>query len=63
MSTPNKTCEKDLTEAVQSSTIMEERMATTVVPEDIAQLWIEFKQDMSNQELRNRLVEIYLPLV
>ena len=38
-------------------------MATTVVPENIAQLWIEFKQDMSNQELRNRLVEIYLPLV
>ncbi len=38
-------------------------MATTVAPEDVEQLWIEFKQDMSNQELRNRLVEIYLPLV
>ncbi len=38
-------------------------MATTVVPEDIQQLWGEFKEDMSNQELRNRLVEIYLPLV
>jgi len=38
-------------------------MATTVAPEDVEQLWIEFKRDMSNQELRNRLVEIYLPLV
>ncbi len=38
-------------------------MATTVAPEDIEQLWTEFKRDMSNQELRNRLVEIYLPLV
>jgi RNA polymerase sigma factor for flagellar operon FliA len=42
---------------------MEECMATTVAPADIEQLWIEFKKDMSNQELRNRLVEIYLPLV
>ena len=38
-------------------------MAATAVLEDVEQLWIEFKQDMSNQELRNRLVEIYLPLV
>lgn len=38
-------------------------MATTVAPEDVEQLWIEFKRDCSNQELRNRLVEIYLPLV
>lgn len=38
-------------------------MATTVAPADVEQLWIEFKQDISNQELRNRLVEIYLPLV
>jgi RNA polymerase sigma factor for flagellar operon FliA len=29
----------------------------------VEQLWIEFKKDISNQELRNRLVEIYLPLV
>jgi RNA polymerase sigma factor for flagellar operon FliA len=38
-------------------------MATTVVPEDIERLWVDFKRDPSNQELRNRLVEIYLPLV
>jgi RNA polymerase sigma factor for flagellar operon FliA len=38
-------------------------MATTVVPEEVERLWIEFKRDPSNQELRNRLVEIYLPLV
>lgn len=38
-------------------------MATTVAPEDVEQLWIEFKRDMSNKTLRNRLVEIYLPLV
>jgi RNA polymerase sigma factor FliA len=42
---------------------MEDCMATTIAPEDVEQLWIEFKQDISNQELRNRLVEIYLPLV
>ena len=38
-------------------------MATTTAPEDIKELWIVFKQDMSDQELRNRLVETYLPLV
>ena len=38
-------------------------MATAVAPEEVEQLWIEFKQDLSDQELRNRLVEIYLPLV
>jgi RNA polymerase sigma factor for flagellar operon FliA len=42
---------------------MEECMATTLAPEDVEQLWIEFKQDLNNQELRNRLVEMYLPLV
>lgn len=35
----------------------------TLAPEDVEQLWIEYKKDMSNQELRNRLVEMYLPLV
>ncbi len=38
-------------------------MATTVAPEDVEQLWIEFKKDPDSQEMRNRLVEIYLPLV
>ena len=38
-------------------------MSIAVAPEDMEQLWIEFKRDLSNQELRNRLVEIYLPLV
>jgi RNA polymerase sigma factor FliA len=38
-------------------------MATTVAPEDVEQLWTEFKEDQDNQELRNRLVELYLPLV
>ncbi len=38
-------------------------MATTIAPEDVEQLWIEFKRDSSSQELRNRLVELYLPLV
>jgi RNA polymerase sigma factor FliA len=38
-------------------------MATTVAPEDVEQLWIEFKHDSENQDLRNRLVELYLPLV
>lgn len=38
-------------------------MATTLAPEDVEQLWIAYKKDPSDQELRNRLVEIYLPLV
>ena len=35
----------------------------TMAPEDVAQIWQQFKLDMSDQELRNRLVELYLPLV
>src|SRR5512141_1053774 len=42
---------------------MEDGMATTVAPEDVEQLWLEYKKDQTNQELRNRLVEMYLPLV
>jgi len=40
-------------------------MATTTVAsqEDIQRVWKVFKQDTSNRELRNRLVERYLPLV
>src|SRR5580700_9393490 len=38
-------------------------MVMTVAAEDVAQIWEAFKADMSNQELRNRLVEMYLPLV
>src|SRR3954466_972977 len=35
----------------------------TVAAEDIAQVWEAFKADPQNQDLRNRLVEQYLPLV
>jgi RNA polymerase sigma factor for flagellar operon FliA len=48
-------------------------MATTVIAEttksakpsaeEMQQLWLDFKADMNNQDLRNRLVENYLPLV
>ncbi len=39
-------------------------MATSVLnAEDIGQVWEAFKADLNNQELRNRLVENYLPLV
>ncbi|HWB14286.1 MAG TPA: FliA/WhiG family RNA polymerase sigma factor [Pirellulales bacterium] len=38
-------------------------MAATVAAEDVAQLWEAFKADPLNQDLRNRLVETYLPLV
>src|ERR1044072_4562682 len=39
-------------------------MATsTLAPEDVQQLWQAFKADPNNQDLRNRLVEQYLPLV
>src|SRR5258707_9360700 len=36
---------------------------TTLAPEDVAQIWQNFKADPNNLELRNKLVEIYLPLV
>jgi RNA polymerase sigma factor FliA len=35
----------------------------TTAPEDISELWQRFKLDQTNQDLRNRLVETYLPLV
>ena len=38
-------------------------MALMLAPEDVARIWETFKRDLSNQELRNRLVEMYLPLV
>jgi RNA polymerase sigma factor for flagellar operon FliA len=39
-------------------------MATgTLAPDDVAQLWQHFKLDPGNQQLRNQLVEMYLPLV
>jgi RNA polymerase sigma factor for flagellar operon FliA len=31
--------------------------------EEIAQVWLDFKRDQSNQELRNALIERFLPLV
>src|SRR5919109_1227292 len=36
---------------------------TTKVAIDIQQVWQDFKQDQTNQELRNRLIEQYFPLV
>ncbi len=44
-------------------------MATAVAtrrvysPEEIAEIWVEFKANPKNKQLRNRLVEQYLPLV
>src|SRR5438105_369235 len=44
-------------------------MATLVAPrkqaspEEIAEIWKEFKTDQTNKALRNRLIEQYLPLV
>ncbi|MCH7752660.1 MAG: FliA/WhiG family RNA polymerase sigma factor [Planctomycetes bacterium] len=39
-------------------------MATTVAAqEEIAEVWQQFKKDPSQRDLRNRLVERYLPLV
>jgi RNA polymerase sigma factor for flagellar operon FliA len=34
-----------------------------LTPEEIHDLWKAFKKDQSNETLRNRLIEIYLPLV
>ena len=36
---------------------------TTKVKEDIQAIWIEFKKDLTNQELRNQLMVHYFPLV
>jgi RNA polymerase sigma factor FliA len=38
-------------------------MVTTVAPEEVTQIWEAFKADPDNQDRRNRLVEMYLPLV
>jgi RNA polymerase sigma factor for flagellar operon FliA len=38
-------------------------MTTKVAPDDIQELWTSFKADPNNRELRNSLVEQYLPLV
>src|SRR5918992_5336464 len=32
-------------------------------PEEIAEVWKEYKADQTNKQLRNRLIEQYLPLV
>jgi len=37
--------------------------AASLSAEEVAQIWQAFKADPSNQEMRNRLVEMYLPLV
>ena len=38
-------------------------MAAMLAMEDVSQVWEAFKADPENQDLRNRLVERYLPLV
>ena len=39
-------------------------MATTVTPvDDIPQVWIDYRKNPGNTDLRNRLMERYLPLV
>jgi RNA polymerase sigma factor FliA len=43
---------------------MEDGMTTTLAPAtDLDQVWRDLKADPNNQDLRNRLVEQYLPLV
>ncbi|MCA9188736.1 MAG: FliA/WhiG family RNA polymerase sigma factor, partial [Planctomycetales bacterium] len=37
--------------------------STIVAKEDRDQLWLDYKADPTNKELRNRLVETYFPLV
>ncbi len=36
---------------------------STKVNDETTQLWVQFKKDQTNQHLRNRLIEKYLPLV
>ncbi|HEY4234459.1 MAG TPA: FliA/WhiG family RNA polymerase sigma factor [Lacipirellulaceae bacterium] len=35
----------------------------TMSPEEIGEVWIQYKADQTNKSLRNRLIEYYLPLV
>lgn len=36
---------------------------TSKLAADVADVWVEYKKDLTNQKLRNRLIEKYLPLV
>jgi RNA polymerase sigma factor FliA len=56
--------------ASPSAVITEDGMATMMLAparkysaEDIAEVWDQFKKDPSRKELRNQLIEYYLPLV
>jgi RNA polymerase sigma factor for flagellar operon FliA len=40
-----------------------EGVMVTKVERDISEVWVEFKQDQTSKELRNLLIERYLPLV
>jgi RNA polymerase sigma factor for flagellar operon FliA len=44
-----------------AATIMSSRRQAS--PEEIAEIWIAYKADPTNKQLRNRLIEQYLPLV
>jgi RNA polymerase sigma factor for flagellar operon FliA len=37
--------------------------ATATSPEEVLEIWKRFKADQTDEDLRNRLIEIYLPLV
>jgi RNA polymerase sigma factor for flagellar operon FliA len=37
--------------------------ATPTSPEEVHEIWKRFKADQTNEDLRNRLIEIFLPLV
>lgn len=36
---------------------------TSKLAADVVDVWVEYKKDLTNQKLRNRLIEKYLPLV
>ncbi len=38
-------------------------MATKLSPEEVLEIWTEYKKDQTNQRLRNKLIERFLPLV
>jgi RNA polymerase sigma factor FliA len=51
------------TTAVTAETATTVPATTSQVSDEVSQLWQRFKNDPSSQEMRNRLVEMYLPLV
>jgi RNA polymerase sigma factor for flagellar operon FliA len=61
--TPNTSSSHKDSRTVEEKKFTEDSMSVTLAPEEVEHLWREYKRDPSNIELRNKLIEIYMPLV